>query len=68
MEKKIVNIGFGLPPICGEGMVAHPDSYDNVGDLSNERYLRQLQGYKDWAGDTVYKTMCSRPELLKKLK
>ena len=61
-------VNFGLPPIKAEGEAAHPDIFDNVSDISDEQYLRQLQAYKDWVGDRAYKTDCSRPELLKKLK
>ncbi len=68
MEKQNLNMGFGRPSLKAEGKVAHPDIYDNVGDTSDEWYLRQLQGYKDWAGDDVYEVSCSRPELLKELK
>ena len=60
--------GFGLQSIHAEGKATHPDFYDNIGDASDEWYLRQLQAYKDWAGDNVYQTHCSRPELLEKLK
>ncbi len=60
--------GFGLLAIAAEGEATHPDYYDNIGDASDEWYLRQLQAYKDWAGDNVYETYSSRPELLRKLK
>ena len=59
--------GFGLSVLKKEGATAHPDIYDNVGSTSDAWYLRQLQGYKDWAGDNVYETWCSRPHLLEKL-
>ena len=58
---------FGLVSLRKEGAIAHPDIYDNVDDASDKWYLRQLQGYKDWAGDHVYETWCSRPHLLEKL-
>lgn len=63
-----MNTNFGLVDLRCEGMATHPDYWDNVDETSDEWYLRQLQAYKDWAGDHVYETYCSRPELLDKLK
>lgn len=59
---------FAFPDLRCEGKAVHPDFFNNSADMSEDYYLRQLQAYKDWAGDIVYKTMCSRPELLDKLK
>lgn len=61
-------VGFGLVPMKAEGKAMHPDHFNNASDLSDEQYLKQLQTYKDWAGNSVYEVMCSRPELLGKLK
>ena len=66
--------GFGLPALKVAGAPAHPDFWGvgcnpASGEISDEQYLKQLQAYKDEvAGDKVYKTMCSRPWLLKELK
>lgn len=56
-----------------EGAPAHPDFY-GIGcnpaseSMSDERYLTQLQAYKDKVGgELVYQTTCSRPWLLEKL-
>lgn len=70
VHKNSKEIGFaiGFPPIKAEGEIAHPDIYDNSYEMPDEWYLRQLQGYKDWAGDIVYDTICTRPKMLKLLK
>jgi hypothetical protein len=64
-----------LLPIKSEGAPCHPDSM-SFGSLQiigeeeypDELYLKQLQLYKDYYGDSTYDTFCSRPHLLGRLK
>ena len=62
-----MTLKFSYPQ--AEGQASHPDFFDNVDELSDERYLRQLQAFADWIGVEETKTYyCSRPSLLRDLK
>ncbi len=63
---------FGLANLKAEGKAMHPEdlllwTWEDEDDQTDEWYLRQLQAFKDWAGDTVYEMYCSRPHLLEEL-
>ena len=68
MDARKIRSALRLVPLKAEGKAMHPDHWNNPSQVSDEQYLKQLQAYKDWRGDAVYKTACSRSELLKKLK
>ena len=58
--------GFGLSYIQKEGAPLHPDDRHWRADyvMSDELYVKQLQGYLDATGDDVTKIYNSRPQLL----
>lgn len=62
--------GFGLAYLCTEGGAMHPDDrhIDDQYEWTDEAFLSQLRAYRVHAGDSVFHSYCSRPELLKQLK
>ena len=58
--------GFGLVPLKQEGAPIHPDEFEC--DITDEKYLKQLQRYADWYGlDEAKRCMTARVRLLDKL-
>lgn len=72
MSEEIGSSGFGLVDIKGEGKPFHPDSFNNVGDMSDDWYFNQLKAYcEEYYGGININDVdlyCSRPEIFNRIK